>query len=116
MTASLTDTRHNILCTACDSYYDNIADHCIHECRYLTIDRAKLWQDIRNISTTAFEFLHSQNMFLLSTVLLGMANAQLNNILNDELDNFKRVCVLDMHKIWQKFKSATTSMLELGRC
>ena len=85
MTASLTDTSHNnfILCTACDSYYDNIADHCIHECSYLTIDRAKLWQDIRNTSTTAFEFLQSQNMFLVSNVLLGMANAQLNNILND---------------------------------
>ena len=46
MTASLTDTRHNILCTPCDSYYDNIADHCIHECSYLTIDRAKFRQDI----------------------------------------------------------------------
>ena len=88
MTASLTDTRHNKLCTACDSYYDNIADHSIHECSYLTIDRTKLWQDIRNTSTAAFEFLLSQNMFLVSNVLLGMANAQLNNILNDELDNF----------------------------
>ena len=73
------------------SYYDNIADQCIHECSYLTIDRTKLWQDIRITSTAAFEFLHSQNMFLVSNVLLGMANAQLNNILNDELDNFKRV-------------------------
>ena len=116
MTASLTDTRHNILCAACDSYYDNIADHCIHECSYLTIDRTKLWQDIRNTSTAAFEFLLSQNMFLVSNVLLGMANAQLNNILNDELDNFKRVCVLNLHKLWQKYKSATSSMLSLGRC
>ena len=101
MTASLTDTRHNILCVACDSYNDNIADHCIHECSYLTIDRAKLWQDIRNTSTTAFECLHSRNMFLVSDFLLGMANAQLNNILNDELDNFKRVSVLNLHKMWQ---------------
>ena len=81
MTASLTDTRHNIL-----------------------------------ISTSAFEFLLSQNMFLVSNVLLGMANAQLNNILNDELDNFKRACVLNLHKLWQKYKSATSSMLALGRC
>ena len=95
MTASLTDTRHNILCTACDSYYNNIADHCIHECSYLTIGRAKLWQYIRNTSTTALEFLQSQNMFLVSNVLLGMANARLNNILNDELDNFNRVCVFE---------------------
>ena len=116
MIASLTDTRLNVLCTACDSYYDNIADHCIHECSYLTIDRAKLWQDIRNTSTAAFEFLFSQNMFLVSNVLLGMANAQLNNILNDELDNFKRVCVLNLHKLWQKYKSATSGMLALGRC
>ena len=116
MTASLTDTRHNILCAACDSYYDNIADHCIHECSYLTIDRTKLWQDIRNTSTAAFEFLLSQNMLLVSNVLLGMANAQLNNILNDKLDNFKRVCVLNLHKLWQKYKSATSSMLSLGRC
>ena len=82
----------------------------------LTIDRTKLWQDIRNTSTAAFEFLFSQNMFLVSNVLLGMANAQLNNILNDELDNFKRVCVLNLHKLWQKYKSATSGMLALGRC
>ena len=114
MTASLTDTRHNILCIACDSYYDDITDHCIHECSYLTIDRAKLWQDIRNTSTTAFEFLHSQNMFLVSNDLLSMANAQLKNILNDELDNFKRECVLNLHKMWQKYKSEISSMLALG--
>ena len=74
------------------------------------------WQDIRYTSTAAFEFLLSQNMFLVSNVLLGMANAQLNNILNDELDNFKRVCVLNLHKLWQKYKFATSSMLALGRC
>ena len=112
MTASLTDTRHNILCTACDSYYDNIADRCIHECSYLTKEKAKLWQDIRNTSTTAFDFLHSRNMFLVPNVLLGMANAQLNNILNDELDNFKRAWVLNLHKMWQNYKC----MLALGRC
>ena len=55
-------------------------------------------------------------MFLVSNVLLGMANAQLNNILNDELENFKRVCVLNLHNLWQKYKSATSSMLSLGRC
>ena len=102
-TVSFTDTRHNILCTACDSYYDNIADHCIHECSNLTIERAKLWQDIRNTSTTALEILHSQNMFLVSNVLLGIANSKLSYILNDELDNFKRVCVLNLHKMWQKY-------------
>ena len=116
LTASLTDTRHNILCTACDSYYDNIADHCIHECSYLTIDRARLWQDIRNTSTTDFEFLHRQNMFVVSNVLFGTANVQLNNILNDELDNFKRVCVLNLHKMCQKYNSAASSLLALGRC
>ena len=79
-------------------------------------DRTKLWQDIRITSTAAFEFLHNQNMFLVSNVLLGMANAHLNNILNDELDNFKRVCVLNLHKMWQKYKSVTSSMLALGRC
>ena len=68
---------------------------------YTSAVRAKLWQDIRNTSTASFEFLHSQNMFLVSNVQLGMANAQLNNILNDELNNFKRVCVLNMHKLWQ---------------
>ena len=74
----------------------------------LTIDRTKLWQDIRNTSTAAFDFLFSQNMFLVSNVLLGMANAQLNN--------FKRVCVLNLHKLWQKYKSAPSGMLALGRC
>ena len=116
MTASLTDTRHNILSAACDSYYDNIADHCIHECIYLTIDRAKLWQDIGNTSTTVFDILHSRNMYLVSNVLLGMANTQLNSILNDELDNSKRACVLNLHKMWQKYKSETSSILALGRC
>ena len=55
-------------------------------------------------------------MFLVSNVLLGMANAQLYNNLNDELDNFKQVCVLNLHKLWQKYKSATSGMLALGRC
>ena len=116
MTSSLTDTRHSILCAAYDSYYDNIADLCKYECSYLTIGRAKLRQDIRNTSTTAFEFLHSRNMFIVSNVLLGMANAQLNKLLSDELGNFKRACVLNLHKMWQKYKSATSSMLALNRC
>ena len=55
-------------------------------------------------------------MFLVSNVLLGMANAQLNDILNDELDNFKRVCILNLDKLWQKYKSDTSGMLALGRC
>ena len=104
----------HILCAACDSYYDNIADHCIHECSYLTKDRAKLWQDIQNTSTTAFDFLHSRNMFLVSNVLLGMAHAQLNNLLSYELDNFERVYALNLLKMWQKYKSATSSVLALG--
>ena len=49
-------------------------------------------------------------MFLVSNVLLGMANAQLNSLLSDELDNFKQVCVLNLHKMWQKYKSATSGM------
>ena len=51
-------------------------------------------------------------MFIVPNVLLGMANAQLNNILNDELDNFKRAWVLNLHKMWQNYKC----MLALGRC
>ena len=55
-------------------------------------------------------------MFVVSNVLFGTANVQLNNILNDELDNFKRVCVLNLHKMWQKYNSAASSLLALGRC
>ena len=47
-------------------------------------------------------------MFLVSNVLLGMANARLNNLFSDELDNFKRACVLNLHKMWQNYKSATS--------
>ena len=53
---------------------------------------------------------------ILSIQLIPCSNAQLNNDLNDELDNFKRECVLNLHKLWQKYKSATSSMLALGRC
>ena len=49
-------------------------------------------------------------MFLVSNVLLGMANARLNNLLSDELDNYKLACVINLHKMWQKCKSATSGM------
>ena len=73
---------------------------------YLTIYRAKLWQDIGNTSTTALNFCIAEPCFLCQMFLLDMTNAQLNNLLSDELDNFKRACVLNLHKMWQKYKSA----------
>ena len=30
-----------------------------------------------------------------------LANSQLNTLLSDELDNFKRACALNLHKMWQ---------------
>ena len=101
MTANLTDRRqNNLACFACDSYYDNSVDHCIHECSSLVVDRAKLWHDISCISINAYAFLNSLNNSLVSNALLSMTNADLNNILYDEQDNFKHICVINLHNMW----------------
>ena len=47
-------------------------------------------------------FLNSQNNFLVSNALLSMANTDLNDILCDEQDNFKHICVLNLHNMWKK--------------
>ena len=57
MTANLTDVKqNNSACVACDSYYDNLVNHCLHECSSLVVDRAKLWHDISCISMNAYAF------------------------------------------------------------
>ena len=89
LTANLTDVKqNNSACVACDSYYDNLVDHCLHECSSLVVDRAKLGHDISCINMNAYAFLNGQNNSLVSNALLSMANIDLNDILCDEQDNF----------------------------
>ena len=110
MTANLTDVKqNNSACVACDSYYDNLVDHCLQECSSLVVDRAKLWHDISCISMNAYAFLNGLNNSLVSNALLSMTNADLN-ILCDEQDNCKHICVLNLHSMWKKYRSLTYGM------
>ena len=111
MTANLTDRRqNNLACVACDSYYDNLVDHCIHECSSLVVDRVKLWHGISCISINAYAFLNSLNNSLVTNALLSMTNADINDILCDEQDNFKHICVINLHNMWNKYRSLTYGM------
>ena len=65
MFISLADAKQNkSLCIACNSYYGNAVDHCIHECSSLVGDRAKLWQDIQGVSMNACAFCTGKTILL----------------------------------------------------
>ena len=94
----------NKFCLYCNVYYNITVDHCINTCTYLGLERARLWSDIQNISIQAYMFLCTLDKSRVSDLLLGMENAELTRILCNKCEQFKLCCIINLHKMWCKYK------------
>ena len=94
----------NKFCLYCNVYYNNTVDHCINTCTYLGLERARLRSDIQNISIQAYMFLCTLDKSRVSDLLLGMENAEFTRILGNKCEQFKLCCIINLHKMWCKYK------------
>ena len=94
----------NKFCIFCEVFYENIVDHCLHDCSYLDNERSEMWQEILSLSLPAYGYLCMQNISFVSNVLLGMKNRDLEHILGASQEAFKICCIRNIHNMWRKYK------------
>ena len=94
----------NKLCIFCEVFYENIVDHCLHDCSYLDNERSEMWQGILSLSLPAYGYLFKQNISFVSNVLLGMKDRDLEQILGESQEAFKICCIRNIHNMWRKYK------------
>ena len=94
----------NKFCIFCEVFYENIVDHCLHDCSYLDNERSEMWQEILSLSLPAYGYLYMQNISFVSNVLLGMKNRDLEQILGESQEAFKICCIRNIHNMWCKYK------------
>ena len=90
-------------CMYCNVRYNNIVDHCINTCAYLETERANLWLEILEI-LQAYIFLCNTDGSRVTGVLLGMDIAEFARILGDKSEQFNICCIVNLHKMWYKYK------------
>ena len=59
------------ICPCCNPMYENIIDHCIHECLYLNRERAIFWNELSKLDLNVYMFLNIQEPVFLSNIFLG---------------------------------------------
>ena len=84
--------------------YENIVDHCLHDCSYFDNERSEMWQEIVSLSLPAYGYLYMKNISFVSNVLLGMKNRDLEHILGASQEAFQICCIRNIHNIWRKYK------------
>ena len=54
----------NKFCIFCEMIYENIVDHCLHDCPYLDNERSEMWQVILSLSLPVAEILRLIEIFI----------------------------------------------------
>ena len=93
------------ICPCCNLMYENIIDHCIHECLYLNRERAIFWNELSKLDLNVYMFLNIQEPVFLSNIFLGQENLELSRLLQEKGEKFKRICIFNLHFMWYKYKS-----------
>ena len=69
-------TADNVLsplsCLRCNCNYNNIVDHCIHDCSFVAQERLNLWYEIFHLNTDIFSYLRSLDKTFLTLIFLGL--------------------------------------------
>ena len=94
----------NKFCIFCEVFYENIIDHCLHDCSYLYNERSEMWQEILSPSLPAYGYLYMQNISFVLNVLLGMKDRDLEKILGESQEAFKICCIRNINNMWRKYK------------
>ena len=59
------------ICEHCKRNYDNLLDHCIHDCDYLDRPRAHFFQEIYSLGPDIYTYLIMQDTQIQVNFLLG---------------------------------------------
>ena len=67
-------------------------------CKERERERAKLWQDILSLGFDIFMYVITQDLFVLTNLFLGADVAEFIQLLSERRENFKSICILNLHK------------------
>ena len=97
MIASVVDTcnfcGNRVLCWHCDTVFDNVVDHCIHDSSFLNLERSRLWYNIQQLSNDACTDLKSLDKSLLTMLFLGLDGDIVSFLLGDQYQWFRFICM-----------------------
>ena len=83
-------------------YYDNVMDHCIHDCLFLNLDRSRLWYSIQQLNSDVCTYLRSLDKAFLTMIFLGLDDDIVRFILGDQFQQFRSICMSRIHSMWIK--------------
>ena len=91
-----------VSCPKCSTNYDNVVDHCIHDCLFLNLDRSRLWYSIQQLNSDVCTYLRSLDKAFLTMTFLGLDDDIVRFILADQFQQFRSICMSRIHSMWIK--------------
>ena len=99
-------TADNVLsplsCLRCNCNYNNIVDHCIHDCSFVAQERLNLWYEIFHLNTDIFSYLRSLDKTFLTLIFLGLEVDRVHSSLGSLYQMFRFLCPSNLHQMWSK--------------
>ena len=99
-------TADNVLsplsCLRCNCNYNNIVDHCIHDCSFVAQERLNLWYEIFHLNTDIFSYLRSLDKTFLTLIFLGLEVDRVHSSLGSLYQMFRFLCLSNLHQMWSK--------------
>ena len=80
-----------VSCPQCSTNYDNVVDHCIHDCLFLNLDRSRLWYSIQQLNSDVCTYLRSLDKAFLTMIILGLGDDKVRFILGDQFQQFRSI-------------------------
>ncbi|MCG8077812.1 MAG: hypothetical protein JAY75_16450 [Candidatus Thiodiazotropha taylori] len=93
------------VCNYCHRNYDNIVDHCIHDCLYILRQRHIFWQEILSLGLDVYRYLSMQSKIVLSNIFLGSECQELYQLLSEKSEQFMIICFRNLHHMWRMYCS-----------
>ena len=88
-----------VSCPKCSTNYDNVVDHCIHDCLFLNLDRSRLWYSIQQLNSDVCTYLRSLDKAFLTMIFLGLDDDIVRFILDDQFQQFRSICMSRIHSM-----------------
>ncbi|MCG8048280.1 MAG: reverse transcriptase family protein, partial [Candidatus Thiodiazotropha endolucinida] len=72
-----------ITCFNCGVLYENIVDHCLHDCLYVEAERLKLWLDIYQLCPEVYAYMRCLDKEDLSLIFLGAVSDRIASLFGE---------------------------------
>ena len=82
------------ICGHCKRNYDDLLDHCIHDCIYLDRPRAQFFQEIFSLGADIYTYLIMQDKQTQVNFLLGAKFSEFLQVLSDRKSLLKKFVFL----------------------